>query len=217
MPPEEPRPRTAARLVGGQLTHAEAHLARLVTGVGGASWLEAAFRAMQAHFSTAPDGMVRIRSDAPGGRLWATWETLPTTPFPYRLLPMAHPLPPAREPRIKGADGAWHGRVLAAAWEAGAQDALLYWPDGTVAESAIAAVVLEREGGLWIPPAGGRVASLAEALDLPNWIRERRLAVEVRPFDLAAVGEGTLWCLNAVRGMWQAKSIAPIPPMDRMR
>ncbi|MBI3132046.1 MAG: aminotransferase class IV [Acidobacteria bacterium] len=172
---------------------------------------------MQAHFRLAPDGMVRIRSDVPGGRLWATWESLPATPSPYLLLPMSHPLPPAQEPRVKGADGAWHEGVLAAAREAGAQDALLLWPDGSVAESAIAAVVLEREGGLWIPPAGGRVASLAEALDLPDWIRDRRLSVEVRPFDLAAVREGTLWCLNAVRGMWQAESIAPFPPMDRMR
>jgi branched-subunit amino acid aminotransferase/4-amino-4-deoxychorismate lyase len=104
--------------------------------------------------------------------------------------------------------------VLAAAHAAGAHDALLLWPDGTVAETGIAAVALEREGELWIPPPAGRVASLAEALELPIWARERGLALLTRPFPLEEVASGTLWCLNAVRGMWQAESLSPLPPMN---
>ncbi len=194
--------------------YSEAHLGRLATGAPDASWLESAFRSLQERLATAPDGMVRIRLDATGGRLWAAWEVLPETPSPYRLLPMPHPLPPGAKPRLKGADGAWSVSLLRAAREAGAHDALLLWPDGTVAETAIAAVFLEREGQLWIPPAGGRVASLGEAFDLPPWIREHRLKGVARAFGLAETREGRLWCLNVVRGMWQAESLSPPRPME---
>ncbi len=167
-----------------------------------------------AHYRTAYDGMVRIRLDAQGGRLWTTWEVLPETPSPYRLLPVPHPLPPAATPRIKGAQGAWHPALLAAARAGGAHDALLHWPDGTVAETAIAAVALEFQGALWVPPPGGRVASLAESLDLPIWAKARGLAIETRAFDGATAARGTLWCLNAVRGVWQAESCTPLSPMN---
>ncbi|HJV22092.1 MAG TPA: aminotransferase class IV [Holophagaceae bacterium] len=211
-PPEGPCPRTAARLEAGRIVHGEAHRDRLAAG-GATPWLEGAFQAAAEHFGQAPDGVVRLRYDAAGGRLWGAWEPLPATPFPYRLLPLAHPLPPSDRPRLKGADGPWQGPVLAAARAAGAQDAMLLWPDGTVAESAIAALALEREGELWVPPAGGRVASLAEALDLPGWARKRGLLIRVGAFAPEALGSGRLWCLNAVRGLWQAESLPPLSPM----
>lgn len=213
-PPDGPCPRTAARLQGGKLIHAEAHLQRLAAAAPTATWLEPAFRAAQAQFEKAPDGMVRIRFDAGGGRLWVSWEALPETPSPYRLLALPHPLPPQAAPRIKGAHGAWHAAVIEAARAGGAHDALLQWPDGTVAETAIAAVVLERDGALWVPPPGGRVASLAESLDLPLWAEGKGLRLETRAFDLAMTARGTLWCLNAVRGVWQAESPAALPPMN---
>lgn len=194
------------------MVHAEAHLDRLAAS-GPTPWLTEAFQAAAVHFREAPDGVVRLRFDAGGGRLWALWEPLPATPSPYHLLAMAHPLPPSGRPRIKGTDGAWHGPVLAEARAAGAHDALLLWPDGSVAESAIAALALERDGELWVPPPGGRVASLAEALDLPGWARERGLLVRVRAFAPEALAEGRLWCLNAVRGMWQAESLPLQRPM----
>lgn len=196
------------------MTHAEAHLARLTASGPPTPWLDAAFRAVQAHYAAAPDGMLRLRFDRAGGRLWTAWEALPATPSPYRLLPLTHPLPPAAEPRVKGADGAWHPAVLATARAAGAHDALLLWPDGTVAETAIAAVALQLEGALWVPPVGGRVASLGESLELPAWASARGLPLGTRAFDLATAARGTLWCLNAVRGVWQAESSAPLPPMN---
>ncbi len=196
------------------MTHAEAHLARLAASAPATPWLEAAFRTAQAHYASAPDGMVRLRFDRAGGRLWTVWEALPATPSPYWLLPLPHPLHPAAEPRMKGADGAWHPAMLAAARAAGAHDALLLWPDGTVAETAIAAVALQLEGALWVPPPGGRVASLAESLELPAWAAAQGLPLGIRAFDLATAASGTLWCLNAVRGVWQAESSTPLPPMN---
>lgn len=100
----------------------------------------------------------------------------------------------------KGLTGAWGQEALSRARAAGADDALLVWPDGTLAETGLAGIALEVEGELWLPPPEGRVASLAERLDLPGWAGSRPL--RVRPFREEDLARGRLWCLNALRGIW---------------
>jgi branched-subunit amino acid aminotransferase/4-amino-4-deoxychorismate lyase len=123
---------------------------------------------------------------------------------------MPHPLgDPADQPLAphKGLTGAWGAALMAEARRRGAADALLHWPDGTLVETAIASIGLERHGALRVPPAEGRVASLAERLDLPAWAGDRGLSIEVRAFSLADAAEGRLWCFNALRGFWAAGPI----------
>ncbi len=133
--------------------------------------------------------------------MWALLEPLPDLRLPYALKPLAHPLerglPLAAH---KGLLGLWNAVPLRDAQESGAEDALLFWPDGTLVETAIASIALEMEGELWLPPHEGRVASLAERMDLPIWAgdRPRRL----QPFTTVDLGRGQLWCFNAVRGIW---------------
>ncbi len=120
---------------------------------------------------------------------------------------MPHPMGDLRpDPlaRHKGLSGPWRPQVLSEAWRQGAEDALLLWPDGTLAESAIATVALERDEFLILPPAEGRVASVAERMDLPRWAEERGWRMQHAPIVLADCARGQLWCLNALRGLWPA-------------
>lgn len=207
-PPEGPHPRTALRVDGDGAQHLEAHLARL----GAARWLQSLRPELEA-WAGRKNAALRLSLDPAAEVLWARLEPLPETPTPWRMCLLPHPLPPAELPRIKGMDGRWDGDVLARARSAGAHDALLLWPDGTVAETAIAAVALERDGLLVLPPTGGRVASLGERLMLPDWARFRGLRIvyePLRPADL----EGSCWCVNAVRGVWRAELHSPIGPVD---
>jgi len=140
-------------------------------------------------------------------RLSAHLELLPIVPQPYRLKALPHPLQARRQETVivhKGLAGPWSQAVLSAAREAGAEDALLLWNDGTLAETAIASVALERGDLLVVPPPQGRVASLAERLDLPDWAHSRGLRLKVDSLSLASVREGRLWCMNALRGIWPA-------------
>lgn len=128
-------------------------------------------------------------------------------PVPCRLVPMIHPLAGRKwDPAAphKGLTGPWPSEAWAEARRRGGQDALLLWSDGSLAETAIAAVGLERDGILLFPPPEGRVASLAERLDLPGWAADRGLRVESAPIPLSCVAEGQLWCMNALRGVWPA-------------
>ena len=120
---------------------------------------------------------------------------------------MPHPLIEGRsDPAAphKGLTGSWPATALREAHRLGGDDALLLWPDGTLAETAIAAVGLELGDRFLLPPAEGRVASLAERLDLPTWAADRRLQVTTAPISLAEAREGRLWCMNALRGIWPA-------------
>jgi len=156
---------------------------------------------------TSGDGALRLTLHGPEGLVSARLEPLPQTPQPYRLAAMLHPKGDLRSSplaRHKGLSGPWRPPVLAEARARGADDALLLWPEGTLAETAIAALALEVEGALVLPPPGGRVASLAEALDLPAWAAARGLEVRWESIPLGRVAEGRLWCLNAVRGIWAA-------------
>lgn len=139
-------------------------------------------------------------------------EPLPVSPGPYRLVPLPHPLPPQAGGRVKGLDGPWSPAVLARARALGGEDALLLWPDGRIAETAIAAVLLLRDGEALTPPADGRVQSLAEAHLLPPWAAARGLRIRSTAFGLPDLAGAELWCLNAVRGLWQAESWPPPPP-----
>ena len=115
---------------------------------------------------------------------------------------------------MKGLDGPWSATVLAQAQALGAEDALLVWPDGGLAETAIAAVVLVKGGEALVPPLGGRVISLAESECLPTWARARGLSVRAAPLSLADLPGGELWCLNAVRGPWQVECLPDLRPMS---
>ena len=212
--PEGPHPRTAARLEQGRLLLAEAHLARLLAAMPEtAPWLPSAFDAAHAALPRDGTGLVRLALTPGARRLVVALEPLPPTPAPYRLRPLPHPLPPHPGGRAKGLDGPWSKAMLARAQAAGAEDALLHWPDGTLAETAIAAVVLVRGTEALVPPPGGRVLSLGERHLLPAWARDRGLQVREAAVRLEDVATGTLWCVNAVRGLWQAECLPPLPPM----
>jgi hypothetical protein len=68
----------------------------------------------------------------------------------------------------------------------------------------MAAVGIELGGVLWMPPPEGRVASLAECLELPAWAQSRGLQIETAELHPSLALEGQLWCMNALRGFWPA-------------
>ena len=206
-------PRTALRVTGGRPSHLTAHLDRLRAGAEAlaepAPWIVGLEGVLEAWVATeaARDGALRMVLHGPEGLVSAHLEPLPETPEPYRLAPLRHPGGDLRGnplARHKGLSGPWRPGVLAEARTRGADDALLLWPEGTLAETAIAALALEVGGVLALPPPEGRVASLAEALDLPAWAAARGLAMRWESLHLDQVADGRLWCLNAVRGIWPA-------------
>ncbi|HXC17014.1 MAG TPA: aminotransferase class IV [Holophagaceae bacterium] len=206
--PQAAVPRTAARVERGLIRHLPAHLERLMTSAAAkgeaAPWVMAeadAIAAWAAAKCHEPAEALRLRLH--GHQLWALLEPLPEQPSPYRLRLMPHPHGiPSRHPLAphKGLLGIWNTAPLNGAKSAGAHDALLFWPDGTLVETAIASIALEVDGELWLPPLEGRVASLAERLDLPEWAGPRRIRIQA--FDAPQMHHGQLWCFNAVRGVW---------------
>ncbi len=205
-------PRSAARVIGGEILHLGAHLQRLqgsaaALGWNGA-WLEAEFPRLAdwVRKRSAAKAMA-LRLHLRETQLRAALEAIPATASPYLLLPRPHPLGhPGDEPLAphKGLTGTWGAELLGPAKVAGASDAILYWPDGVLVETAIASIGLARDGELWVPPPEGRIASLAERLDLPPWAAARGWRCRVRPFTLADAAEGQLLCFNALRGVWPA-------------
>jgi branched-subunit amino acid aminotransferase/4-amino-4-deoxychorismate lyase len=198
----------------GHPRHLEAHLLRLAAGASAlgqpVKWLaglQAEITTWLASATPKEDATLRLILHPGPGLLTGWLEPLPSAPQPYRLIPMSHPLDGRREdPAVihKGLSGPWGSSVLAAARQLGAEDALLIWPDGTLAETAIASVGVESAGILSLPGPRGRVASLAERLDLPGWARSRGLRVETAELSLTHAREGRLWCMNALRGIWPA-------------
>ncbi len=137
-------------------------------------------------------------------------EAMPDPHPPYRLIPLPHPLGDVRDnPRAahKGILGAWDIQVRNQAYESQAEDALLLWPEGTLAETAIASIGLQVGGDFFLPPSEGRVESLTEALELPQWASTHGFALQRRPIALTEVSGGQLWCMNALRGLWQAEVV----------
>lgn len=208
------RPRTALPVFGGVARHLEAHIERLEAGakalgqpvdwLGGlrsdlVAWLEQAVGTEEA--------ALRLVLDPGAALLSARLEPLPTAPRPCPLALLPHPLGARRlDPtlRHKGLGGPWGKDLLAQAQGLGAQDALLQWPDGSLAETSMAAVGIERGGVFWVPPPEGRVASLAERLELPGWAQARGLRIETAVLPPALAINGQVWCMNALRGFWPA-------------
>jgi branched-subunit amino acid aminotransferase/4-amino-4-deoxychorismate lyase len=198
----------------GRPVHLDAHLARLEAGANAlgstAPWLSdcaGPILAWLAAVLPGQDGALRLTLETDSARLMARLEDLPSTPAPYGLVPLPHPLIPRRsDPRIrhKGLGGAWGAAVLAKAEASGGADALLLWADGTLAETAIAAVGVESGQRFHLPESLGRVASLTEKLDLPLWAQDRGLTITTGPISLVQARRGQVWCLNALRGIWPA-------------
>ncbi len=206
-------PRTALPVHQGAPRHLEAHLDRLHAGASALgrnpSWLTEAAEELR-HWlrrHAAPEAALRLELHLDLKLMDARLEPLPHASAPYRLAPLPHPMGDLRQDplaRHKGLSGPWRPQVLSEAWHRGAEDALLLWPDGTLAESAIATLAVERDGWLFLPPAEGRVASVAERLDLPAWAEERGWTLRCAAIALEDCTGGQLWCLNALRGLWPA-------------
>lgn len=211
---QTPKPRTAVAVRQGEPRHLSEHLGRLEAGARAlgqaAPWLGGLADPLREWLTVAvprEDAALRLVLIPAAEQLEARLEPLPVAPRPYRLYPMLHPLQPRRsDPTVthKGLAGSWGHEVLAKAGRWQGEDALLLWSDGTLAETAIAAVGLELDGVLWLPPAAGRVASLAERLDLPEWAAERGLRLGSGDIPFEWTERGGLWCMNALRGIWPA-------------
>ncbi|HJW08504.1 MAG TPA: aminotransferase class IV [Holophagaceae bacterium] len=212
-------PRSAARVSSGEVLHLGAHLDRLRASAAflgwDASWIEGEAMGLadwvrertaeQAH-------ALALRLHLRPRQLRALLEPVPSTPSPYLLLPMPHPLgSPDADPRAphKGLTGIWGAEARDRAQAAGAADAALHWADGTLVETGIASLGLQLDGSFWLPPAAGRIASLAERLDLPPWAGSRGLRIGVRAFSVEEAAAGQLWCFNALRGFWRAALVDP--------
>ena len=212
--PQAAVPRTAARVEQGRIQHFRSHLNRLTRSAEALDqpvpWLIGEWEAIVDWVASATlesSEMLRLRLH--GDRVWALLEPLPETPLPYRLRVWPHPLgTPLKHPLAphKGLTGAW-GVELLSRVEGHAEDALLFWPDGTLVETAIASIAFEIEGELWLPPIEGRVASLAEHLDLPGWAGPR--GIRTQAFRESDLHRGRLWCFNAVRGFWPGTLVWP--------
>lgn len=207
-------PRTALPVLRGVPSHLGAHVQRLEAGAAAlgwpVDWLDLARQDLEGWLLAGhPKGgaALRLVLHPVAALLSARLEPLPAAPDPCRLAPMPHPMGGRRQDPIlthKGLAGPWGAVLLAQVRPLGAQDALLQWPDGTLAETTLASVGIETGGFLLIPPPQGRVASLTERLDLPGWARSRGLQVEVAELRLSMLSTGSLWCMNALRGFWPA-------------
>ncbi len=214
LPGSDQRPRTALPVSRGVPRNLEAHFNRLEAGAAAlgqaVDWLGSIRAELEGWLDSKKgpnETALRLVLDPEAAVLFARLEPLPAPPRPCRLVPLPHPLGTRRlDPtlRHKGLAGSWGKEVLAEAGRLGAQDALLLWPDGSVAETAIAAVGIETGGVLKMPPPEGRVASLAERLELPAWAQSRGLRIETAVLPLSLTIEGRLWCMNALRGFWPA-------------
>jgi branched-subunit amino acid aminotransferase/4-amino-4-deoxychorismate lyase len=191
-----------------------AHLARLEAGAlalgNSAEWLGVARQSLLEWLNLQAiiePCALRLQLHPDHALLIAEIGPLPRHALPYHLVAMDHPLAPRRmetATRHKGLCGPWSAHVLGVASQMGGQDALLIWPDGTLAETAIASLGLEVEDILFLPPPEGRVTSIAEALDLPAWAARRGLQLRQEPIARARIRDGKLWCMNALRGIWPA-------------
>ena len=198
----------------GQGLYWNNHMTRLQMGAIGlgwdVAWLNSKEPEIAAWILTAEMAACRLQlfPDAISVRL----EAIPDRFSSCRLLPMPHPLGDIRgdaKATLKGLLGAWdiQARNEAHAHESLADDALLFWPDGTLAETSIAAIGLQLNDKLLLPPLEGRVSSITEAFALPLWAMAHEFAVQRRPIRLDEVSGGQLWCMNAVRGLWQAEVV----------
>lgn len=208
------QPRTALPVFQGFPRHIEAHLHRLNAGASAmdqpVDWLldlQGPLETWLRASASEGDLALRLVLHPSEGLLSARLEPLPVAARPYRLVWRPHPLQACQgDPKTvhKGLSGSWGPGILQEARQSGGEDALLFWSDGSVAETALASVAVELEGVLWLPFTPGRVGSLAERLDLPAWATDRGLRIERRSLSKVQARAGRLWCMNALRGIWPA-------------
>jgi branched-subunit amino acid aminotransferase/4-amino-4-deoxychorismate lyase len=210
--PFDALPRSTLRIVDGQGVHWISLLTRLQLGAArlgwDISWLDREEPGIAAWISTV--GMASCRAQLFPDAISIRLEALPEAFATYRVLTEIHPLGDIRsngKATLKGLLGTWDMQARHHAREKAADDSLLLWPDGTLAETTIAAIGLQLNKRLVLPPLAGRVASIAEAVELPLWARIHGLAIERRPIRLEEVSAGQLWCMNALRGLWQAEVV----------
>ena len=210
--PRNPLPRTSLRSVGGQGMHWSRHLTRLHLGAlnleWDVCWLDEMEPEIEAWIATTETAVCRLQlfPDAISIRL----EAIPEHFSNFQLLTMPHPLGDIRADSMaahKGLLGTWDIQARNRAQAMLADDSLLLWPDGTIAETSIATLGLQLRDKLLLPPLEGRVAGITEAIELPFWAMSRGLEVKHRPIHLDEVSGGQLWCMNAVRGLWQAEVV----------
>jgi len=207
-------PRTALLVSRGVPRHLEAHLHRLEAGAAAlgqaVDWLMGLGTDLAAWLASGhpPDvAALRLVLHPEAGLLSARLEPPPAAPQPCRLVLLPHPMTARQlDPTIrhKGLAGPWGRDILAQVSRLGAHDALLHWPDGTLAETAMAAVGIEVGNHLLVPPVEGRVTSLTERLDLPEWAQSHGLRIATTELTFALAAEGRVWCMNALRGFWPA-------------
>jgi branched-subunit amino acid aminotransferase/4-amino-4-deoxychorismate lyase len=193
--------------------HWEMHMGRLQRGAIGlgwdVSWLNEKKAEIAAWISASGDAACRLQlfPDVISVRL----EAIPDPAPSYRLVAMNHPLgdlrADARATTLKGLLGTWDIQTRNHARDNLADDALLLWPDGTVAETTIAAIGLQLQNELFLPPPEGRISSITEAAELALWAKERGLVRKHRPIHFDEIATGQLWCMNALRGLWQAEVV----------
>lgn len=211
-PPRHSLPRTALRIVDGQGLYWNSHMTRLQMGAIGlgwdVAWLNGKEPEIAAWILTA--GMAACRLQLFPDAISVRLEAIPDPFVSCRLLAMPHPMGDIRgdaKAALKGILGTWDIQARNQAHEKPADDALLLWPDGTLAETSIAAIGLQLNDKLLLPPLEGRVSSITEAFELPLWAISKGLSVQRRPIRLDEVSGGQLWCMNALRGLWQAEVV----------
>lgn len=216
------RPRSALAVRQGRPQHFEAHLNRLRNGAAAlraaVPWLPGAASDLLAWLAPLPgEAALRLALDPDLQVLEASLEPLPPAPNPCRLTSMPHPGGDLRGHPLathKGLSGPWRAEALTEARLRGAEDALLLWPDGSIAESPIATVALERNGVLTLPPRAGRVAGVTEQQDLPGWAEARGWALRWTDIFPEEAHQGRFWCMNALRGLWPATLLQTPPGGD---
>jgi branched-subunit amino acid aminotransferase/4-amino-4-deoxychorismate lyase len=130
---------------------------------------------------------------------------------------------PRRQPHVKGPDLATLAALREQARSAGADDALLHGPDGTVLEAAHSAVVWWRDDVLCVPaPELPVLPSVTRGL-LLELARARGVPVNCERLPLRDLGTLEVWAVNALHGIrpvvgWTgtANGAAAAPSLPRL-
>jgi branched-subunit amino acid aminotransferase/4-amino-4-deoxychorismate lyase len=147
------------------------------------------------------DGRWFPRVEAYAGPRLAVW----LRPAPVQGLEVRLWVPPSadprRQPHLKGPDLAALAALREEARTAGADDALLHGPDGTVLEAAHSAVVWWRDDVLCVPaPELPVLPSVTRGL-LVELARARAVPVNGERLHLGGLGAVEVWAVNALHGI----------------
>lgn len=112
------------------------------------------------------------------------------------------PLPdPRLRPRLKGPDLELLGRLRDSAGAMGADDALLWAPDGTALETAHSALVWWRNGVLYLPRQDLPVLSSVTVALLLDLADRAGIGVERGACSVSELGNVEAWTANALHGL----------------